>query len=59
MDDSPQQLGGGRPDQSLVHGVGVREPVVDDVPVAVVVLDVEAGDAQPGGQGQGPPQLLG
>ena len=59
VDHAPQQFGGRRPDQGLVDRVGVGEPVVDDVPVAVVILDVEAGDAQAGREGEGPPELFG
>ena len=41
-----------------MEGVGGGEGVVDLVPVGVVVLGVEAGDAQGGGIGDGPAELL-
>ena len=42
-----------------MDGVGGGEGVVDHVPVAMVVLGVEAGQSQGGGVGHGPGQLLG
>ena len=56
--DAPGQLRRGRPLQQLMHGVGGGEGVVDDIPVAVVVLGVEAGHPQGGGVGHRPGQLL-
>src|SRR6476646_3799088 len=53
------QFSGGGPADELVDGVGGREPVVDDVPVAVVVLGVEAGDPQGGRVGDRPGELFG
>ncbi len=46
-------------DQGLVERVRGREGVVDAVPVAGVVVEVEAGDAQRGGEGERPAELLG
>lgn len=42
-----------------MEGVGGGESVMHDVPVAMVVLDVEAGDPQGGGQRDGAAELLG
>ena len=47
------------PVYQLVGGVGGGEAVVDDIPVAVVVLRVETGKAERGGVGHGTGQLFG
>ena len=42
-----------------MDGVGGREAVMDDIPVAVVILNMEASEAKGGGVRYGPSQFLG
>ena len=57
--EAAQQLGRRVAHERLVQRVGGGERVVDGVPVAEVVLHVEAGDAQRGGVGEGAAELVG
>ena len=57
--DAAQQLGRRRSLERLVQRVGGGEGVVHLVPVAVIVLRVEPGDAQRGGVGDGAAERLG
>ena len=50
---APQELRRGRAVYQLVRGVGGGEAVMDDIPVAVVILRMETGQAERGGVGDG------
>ncbi len=57
--EAAQQLARRHAHEGSVQRVRGGEGVVDGVPVAEVVLHVEAGDAQRGGVGEGPAELVG